>query len=83
MIKDTKYTIGKLTVWGTYNTDTREAYLCIHHTDNQYNEMLYSAIMLENEEGEEYLSYANGYEYSFNDVKNIVDGRKLHKYFNL
>lgn len=83
MIKNTKYTVGKLTVWGNYNTDTQEAYLCIHLADAPMSEMLYSATLLEDAEGEEYLEYANGYGYTFAEVKNILDGKKLRKYFNL
>lgn len=83
IVKNTKYTIGKLTVWGNYNTDTQEAYLCIHLAGAPMSEMLYSATLLEDVEGEEYMSYTNGYGYSFMDVKNILDGKKLRKYFNL
>lgn len=83
MVKNTKYTVGKLTVWGNYDTDTKEAYLCIHQLEAPCLEMLYSATLTENAEGEEYMVITNGYGYSFNDVKNIIDGKKLHKYFNL
>ena len=82
MIKNTKYTVNKLTVWGNYNTDTKEAYLCIHHAGSQYTEMLYSATLIEDAEGEEHMLTTNGYGYSFKDVKNILDGKKLRKYFN-
>lgn len=82
MIKNTKYTVGKLTVWGNYNTDTQEAYLCIHLADALMSEMLYSATLLEDAGGEEYLEYVNGYGYTFKEVKNILDGKKLHKFFN-
>lgn len=83
MVKNTKYTVGKLTVWGNYNTDTREAYLCTKREGNQYTEVLYSATLLENAKGEEFLEVANGWGYTFKDVKNILDGKKLRNYFNL
>lgn len=83
MVKNTKYTVGKLTVWGNYNTDTREAYLCIHQLNEPCLEMLYSATLMENAEGEECMVITNGYGYSFMDVKNILDGKKLRKYFNI
>lgn len=59
MVKNTRYTVSKLTVWGNYNTDTREAYLCIHHADSQYTEMLYSATLIEDAEGEEHMLTPN------------------------